>query len=138
MQVTVIAVGHRMPGWIENGFAEYARRMPPEWHFNIKELKPVERAGNRSAETVMASEATKIRAAIPKNARLIALDERGKDLTTVQMAAHMKNWLQDGRDIVFVIGFFSSPRMLDRLRHFVPAEVIISIARQKAHTYQGG
>ena len=66
MQVTVIAVGHRMPGWIENGFAEYAKRMPPEWHFNIRELKPVERAGNRSAETVMASEATKIRAVIPK------------------------------------------------------------------------
>ena len=52
----------------------------------------------------MASEAAKIRTAIPKNARIIALDEHGKDLTTVQMATHMKNWLQDGRDIVFIIG----------------------------------
>ena len=104
MQVTVIAVGHRMPAWIENGFSEYARRMPPEWHFGIRELKPVERAGNKTAETIMASEAAKIRTAIPKNARIIALDEHGKDLTTVQMATHMKNWLQDGRDIVFIIG----------------------------------
>ena len=103
MQVTVIAVGHRMPAWIENGFSEYARRMPPEWHFGIRELKPVERAGNKTAETIMASEAAKIRTAIPKNARIIALDEHGKDLTTVQMATHMKNWLQDGRDIVFII-----------------------------------
>ena len=104
MQVTVIAVGHRMPAWIENGFSEYARRMPPEWHFGIRELKPVERAGNKTAETIMASEAAKIRTAIPKNARIIALDEHGKDLTNVQMATHMKNWLQDGRDIVFIIG----------------------------------
>ena len=104
MQVTVIAVGHRMPAWIENGFSEYARRMPPEWHFGIRELKPVELAGNKTAETIMASEAAKIRTAIPKNARIIALDEHGKDLTNVQMATHMKNWLQDGRDIVFIIG----------------------------------
>ena len=104
MQVTVIAVGHRMPAWIENGFSEYARRMPPEWHFGIRELKPVDRAGNKTAETIMASEAAKIRTAIPKNARIIALDEHGKDLTNVQMATHMKNWLQDGRDIVFIIG----------------------------------
>ena len=100
MQVTVIAVGHRMPAWIENGFSEYARRMPPEWHFGIRELKPVERAGNKTAETIMASEAAKIRTAIPKNARIIALDEHGKDLTTVQMATHMKNWLQKNIRII--------------------------------------
>ena len=104
MQVTVIAVGHRMPDWIEEGFQEYAKRMPPEWHFALKELKPVERSGNRTAQTVMAGEATKILSAIPKNARIIALDEHGKDYTTVQLATTMKQWQQDGRDIVFIIG----------------------------------
>lgn len=104
MQITVIAVGHRMPGWIENGFREYAKRMPSEWHFTLKELKPVERGGNKTAETVMASEAMKIVSILPKGARIIALDEHGKDLTTLQIASHMKTWLQDGRDIVFIIG----------------------------------
>lgn len=104
MQVTVIAVGHRMPDWIESGFREYAKRMPSEWHFVLKELKPVDRSGNQNAETVMAAEARKIQSAMPKGARIIALDERGKDLSTIQLADSMKKWLQDGRDLVFVIG----------------------------------
>lgn len=104
MQVTVIAVGHRMPDWIEEGYKEYAKRMPPEWHFGLKELKPIDRSGSKTAQTVMAGEATKILSAIPKNARIIALDEHGKDVTTVQLANNMKQWQQDGRDIVFIIG----------------------------------
>ncbi len=104
MQVTVIAVGHRMPSWIENGFREYAKRMPSEWHFSLKELKPVEHARNKNAETVMAAEARKIMSVVPKGARIVALDERGKDLSTMQLADHMEKWLQDGRDLVFVIG----------------------------------
>lgn len=93
-----------MPDWIEDGFREYAKRMPSEWHFSLKELKPVERTNNRKAETIMAAEAMKILSAIPKGAKIIALDEHGKDLTTVGLANSMKKWLQDGQDLVFVIG----------------------------------
>lgn len=104
MQITVIAVGHKMPSWIENGFKEYAKRMPSEWRFSIKELKPVERNDSRSAESVMKAEAVRIRAAIPKNAKLIVLDEHGKDLTTMALADSIKRWQQDGRDIAIIIG----------------------------------
>ncbi len=104
MQVTVIAVGHRMPDWIEAGYREYAKRMPPEWHFGLKELKPVDRSGSKTAQTVMAGEASRILSVIPKNARIIVLDEHGKDYSTVQLANSMKQWQQDGRDIVFIIG----------------------------------
>lgn len=104
MQVTVIAVGHRMPDWIEKGFQEYAKRMPPEWHFALKELKPIDRSSSKTTSTVMAGEATKILAVIPKNARIIALDEHGRDYSTVQLADSMKVWQQDGKDIVFIIG----------------------------------
>lgn len=104
MQVSVIAVGHRMPGWIENGFKEYAKRMPPEWHFSLKEVKPVERSNSKTAETVMAGEAARILAVSPKNARLVVLDEHGHDFTTTQLADQMRKWQQDGCDLVFVIG----------------------------------
>ena len=80
MQVTVVAVGHRMPDWIESGYREYAKRMPPEWHFGLKELKPIDRSSSKTAQTVMAGEAAKILSVIPKNARIIALDEHGKPL----------------------------------------------------------
>ena len=104
MQITVIAVGHKMPAWIENGFKEYAKRMPNEWRFNLKELKPVERNSSRSAESVMEAEAVRIRAAIPKHAKLVVLDEHGKDLTTMALADNIKRWQQDGQDIAIVIG----------------------------------
>ena len=104
MQLIIAAVGHKMPAWIDAGFAEYAKRMPPECRIQLKEIKPVERSGSKTAETVMALERAKIEAAVPKGARVIALDEHGKDLTTVQLSQHLMQWHQDGGDVVFVIG----------------------------------
>lgn len=104
MQLIIAAVGHKMPAWIETGFAEYAKRMPPEIRIHLKEIKPVERSGSKTAETAMALERAKIEAVIPKGARIIALDERGRDLTSVQLSQHLVQWQQDGRDVALVIG----------------------------------
>lgn len=104
MQLVIAAVGHKMPAWIEAGFAEYSKRMPPELRVHLKEIKPVERSGSKTAETAMALERSRIEAAMPKGARIIALDEHGRDLTSVQLSQHLTQWQQDGRDVVFVIG----------------------------------
>jgi len=104
MQLVIAAVGHKMPAWIESGFGEYAKRMPPDCRVILKEIKPVERSGSKTAETAMALERTKIEAAVPKGARIIALDEHGKNLTSVQLAQLLTQWQQDGRDVTFVIG----------------------------------
>ncbi len=104
MQLVIAAVGHKMPAWIESGFAEYAKRMPADCRIVLKEIKPVERSGSKTAETAMALERSKIEAAVPKGARIIALDEHGKDLTSVQMSQLLKQWQQDGGDVTFVIG----------------------------------
>ncbi|MGB6055223.1 MAG: 23S rRNA (pseudouridine(1915)-N(3))-methyltransferase RlmH [Burkholderiaceae bacterium] len=104
MQFVIAAVGHRMPAWIEAGFDEYAKRMPPESRIQLKEIKPVERSGGRSAESVMAAERVRIEAALPKGACIVALDERGRDLTSVQLAESMQRWRREGRDVAFVIG----------------------------------
>jgi 23S rRNA (pseudouridine1915-N3)-methyltransferase len=78
--------------------------MPPECRIQLKEIKPVERSGSRTADTVMAQERAKIEASIPKGSRIVALDERGKDLTSAQLAQLLVQWQQDGRDVTFVIG----------------------------------
>ena len=104
MQLIIAAVGHKMPAWIESGFTEYSKRMPAECRIQLKEIKPVERSGSKTAETVMALERTRIEAAIPKNSRIVALDERGKDLTSVALSQHLLQWQQDGRDVSFIIG----------------------------------
>lgn len=104
MQLIIAAVGHRMPAWIEAGFKEYSKRMPPEMRIHLKEIKPVERSGSKTAETAMALECGRIEAAIPKGARIIALDEHGRDLTSVQLSQYLTQWQQDSRDVAFVIG----------------------------------
>jgi 23S rRNA (pseudouridine1915-N3)-methyltransferase len=104
MQLIIATVGHKMPAWIETGFSEYAKRMPPECRIHLKEIKPVDRSGSRTAETVMAQERTRIEAAIPKGARIVALDEHGRDITTLQLSQLLTQWQRDGRDVTFVIG----------------------------------
>jgi 23S rRNA (pseudouridine1915-N3)-methyltransferase len=104
MKLVILAVGHKMPDWITNGFDEYAKRMPPELRIELKEIKPEQRSSGRNAESVMAAERQRIEAALPKNARVVALDERGRDWTTMQLANALPGWQQDGRDVAFVIG----------------------------------
>ncbi|UXY15686.1 23S rRNA (pseudouridine(1915)-N(3))-methyltransferase RlmH [Chitiniphilus purpureus] len=104
MRLIVIAVGHRMPAWIEAGFAEYSKRLPREFALTLIELKPDKRSGGRTAQQVMAEEAVRILAAIPQQARVLALDERGANWSTARLADAMKQWHADGRDTVFIIG----------------------------------
>ncbi|KAF1055176.1 MAG: Ribosomal RNA large subunit methyltransferase H [Burkholderia gladioli] len=104
MKLHIVAVGHKMPGWVSDGFDEYAKRMPPELRIELREIKPELRSGGRSAESVMAAEKTSIEAALPKSARIVALDERDRDWTSMQLAQALPGWQQDGRDVAFVIG----------------------------------
>ena len=104
MKLHILAVGHKMPEWIASGFDEYAKRMPPELRIELREIKPEPRTGGRTAQSVMAAERQRIDAALPKGARIVALDERGQDWTTMQLAAALPGWQQEGRDVAFVIG----------------------------------
>ncbi|WP_018151204.1 23S rRNA (pseudouridine(1915)-N(3))-methyltransferase RlmH [Leeia oryzae] len=104
MKLWLLAVGQKQPGWMEEGYREYAKRMPREWPLQLLELKPEKRVGGKTAEQVMAAEKVRILEAIPKSARLIALDERGARWTTMDLAKQLQAWQQDGRDIALVIG----------------------------------
>lgn len=104
MQLIIVAVGHKMPSWIDAGYSEYAKRMPPDCRVSLKEIRPIERTGGKTAASAMALERSRIEAALPKGARIIALDERGVDLSTMQLSLQLTKWQQDGRDVAFVIG----------------------------------
>lgn len=104
MKLWIIAVGHKMPAWVESGYTEYAKRMPREAEIKLVELKPEKRAANTSVERIMEVERDRILAALPAGARRIMLDERGANWTTVRLAQELKHWQHDGRDVAFVIG----------------------------------
>ena len=104
MQLIIAAVGHKMPAWITAGFEEYVKRMPVDCRIVLKEVKPQDRGGNMSAAAAMQIERSRIEAVLPKGARLVALDERGQDPSSVQLSQHLQKWRGEGRDVVFIIG----------------------------------
>ena len=104
MKLKLIALGHNQPGWVNDGVGEYAKRFPAEWPFELAELKPEKRAANRSTEIVLAAEAERIRAQIPKQALVVALDERGDPLTTRGLAEQLSGWSREAPCTTFVIG----------------------------------
>ena len=104
MKLTIVCVGHRMPAWIQEGFNEYAKRMPPEARIDVVELKPEERGAGRSTDKAKAAEGERILESIPEGAAVIALDERGKAVTTQGLSVMLAGWMRDGSHPVFVIG----------------------------------
>jgi 23S rRNA (pseudouridine1915-N3)-methyltransferase len=103
MKIRIISVGHKMPEWVENACREYMKRMPREASVEIVEIKPDKRASGKNSNTVQESEAKRILEACGKD-YAIALDERGHEVTTLQLSERMTNWLAGGRDISLIIG----------------------------------
>lgn len=105
MKFLVVAVGHKMPAWINAGFAEYAQRMPRESRIELVEIRPAARgSGDKSAEKWMALEAERIAAALPARCVKVVLDERGKAVGTGELARRIERWRQAGGDVAFIIG----------------------------------
>jgi len=104
MQITIVTVGIRLPGWINQGVSEYQKRMPPELRVNLSEIVPTKRNKSAGTEKILKQEAERISVAIAKGSHLIVLDERGKTQTTTALAKNMRSWMQDGKNICFVIG----------------------------------
>lgn len=103
MKLTVVAVGHRQPGWVNDGCAEYLKRMPRELPGAVVEIKPEPR-GSKTREQLLAAEKGRILDALPDGCRLAVLDERGDDLTTLKLAQRLESWMRDGRDTMLLIG----------------------------------
>ena len=103
MKLVIVAVGHRMPDWVTEGCNEYLKRMPRELPTSVVEIKPEPR-GSRTREQLTAAERERILPAVAACRRIVALDERGRDLTTQQLAQRLEVWMQEGGDTAFVIG----------------------------------
>ena len=103
MRVRLITVSQRQPRWVQEACAEYEKRLPRAWQFQLVEVKPTARTSGADAK-VRREEALRIRQALPKGALLVALDERGRAWSTEQLAARVEQWQQLGRDLALVIG----------------------------------
>lgn len=103
MKLLLVAVGQRQPAWTETAYDDFAKRFPPEMRLELKAVK-TETRGSKTPDQLMAAEAARLSAALPKGVRRVVLDERGTRLTTVQLSQRMKVWMGDGRDVAFIVG----------------------------------
>ena len=103
MRLIIVAVGLRVPDWAQTAWDDYAKRFPHELKVELKAVK-TEPRGSKTLETLYAAERARIEAAIPKGARIVALDERGTTVTTLALAAKLKDWQLGGDDVALVIG----------------------------------
>ena len=104
MKLALVAIGQRQPAWAEAAFEEFAKRFPPELKLELKALKAEPRTSGRPVEALMAAEAARIEAALPKGIRRVILDERGERRSTAQLAERLRFWLGDGRDVALIVG----------------------------------
>ncbi|MGE4241052.1 23S rRNA (pseudouridine(1915)-N(3))-methyltransferase RlmH [Ramlibacter sp.] len=103
MKLLVVAVGQRVPDWAQTAWDDYAKRFPPESRLELKAVK-TEPRGSKTLQTLLSAERERIEAAIPKGARVVALDERGSALTTVALARKVKDWALENDTVAIVIG----------------------------------
>jgi 23S rRNA (pseudouridine1915-N3)-methyltransferase len=104
MQIDLIAVGKRMPTWIETGFKEYAKRLPKNINFKLVEINPAIRGKNNSAENYKQKEEENINNALAANSLIIALDEQGKSLNSQSLASQLQTWNDEQQHISLIIG----------------------------------
>jgi rRNA large subunit m3Psi methyltransferase RlmH len=93
-----------MPQWVNDGFQEYAKRMPPELKIEVVELPLGPRGKNQPVERAIAREGEAMLKAIPSSDGVVALDVPGKPWTTEKLAQQLRNWQQSGSNYNLLIG----------------------------------
>lgn len=104
MQIYLIAIGQRLDDWVNQGFQEFAKRLPPECRLQLIELSANKRTKNTDIQRAIRDEGERILAAIPANTQVYAMDATGQQWTTERLATQLDKWLSDGRDVALLVG----------------------------------
>ncbi len=104
MKIHLIAVGDRMPSWVETAFKEYNKRLPQHFRLNLIEIPMAKRSKNCDIQQCIAKESLAILQAIPKDSYIVALEVNGHDWSTPQLSQELEQWQRFGRDITLLVG----------------------------------
>ncbi len=104
MRLHIIAMGDRMPAWVQQGYQEYAKRLGSELQLQLHELTPEKRGKNVDVNRILQKEGERMLQVIPTNCDVIALDREGQMLSTESLADKLRQWLGAGRDQAWLIG----------------------------------
>lgn len=119
MHVRVLAVGDRQPAWVNAAFDDYSGRLPRDWRFALKVIPSAQRSKKQNATRAIATEGQLLLNDIGSAERIVALDERGKQRSSKDLAEWLGRWQSDGRDVCLLIGGADglSADVLERAEH---------------------
>ena len=104
MHIHLVAVGTRMPSWVSEGYAEYAKRLPRECTLKLVEIPLGKRSKHQPVERAVEEEGQKMLAALPRDCQVIALEVQGANWSTQQLSRELESWLTAGRDVALLVG----------------------------------
>jgi 23S rRNA (pseudouridine1915-N3)-methyltransferase len=104
MRITTLAVGTRMPGWVTDGVQSYQKRLPRHIDFSIQEIPAAPRGASSSATKQKQKEGETMLKALREPAYTIALDERGKCWSSIELSGQLENWLANHSRVALLIG----------------------------------
>ncbi len=104
MKIRLIAVGTKMPAWVEEGYGDYAKRLGGEITLELIEIPAGKRGKNADLARITDKEGEAMLAAIPAGDRVVALDVLGRSFSTEQLAETLESWLPQGQHISLLVG----------------------------------
>ncbi len=104
MRIRLLTISERQPAWINDGFGEYAKRLPKHLAPELVELPLAKRGKSVDAAKCKLDEGTRLLAAAGRDVQLVVLDERGVTWSSVQVSEQLRRFMLDGRDVVFAVG----------------------------------
>jgi 23S rRNA (pseudouridine1915-N3)-methyltransferase len=113
MRIRLLAVGNKLPSWVEEGFNEYLKRFPASCYLELieipaekrsKQINPRLKQAGASIQQLIDREGEKLLAAIKPGNRVITLEVTGQSWTTEKLAGNIEKWQGEGRNIDMLIG----------------------------------
>ncbi len=115
MRIEIIAVGKRMPGWVDEAFGEYRKRFDRSLEVSLKEVDAIRRSASITVPRAVQEESERLAAAVAPGNQLICLDERGQSWSTRQLSKQLDKWMHSGRNVSLLVG--GADGMSDQLLH---------------------
>ena len=106
MDVQIIAIGQKMPGWVNDGYQDFAKRLRGSVRLTLTEVPAIKRQKHSDLSKIKEDESAKLLGACPPANRChrIALDPRGALWSTEQLADKLDSWLPTGKNVALLIG----------------------------------
>ena len=104
MRVRLISVGSKMPGWVEDGYKEYSRRLGPDLKLDLVEIPLNRRSKGADVARLQEKEAGQMLSAVGQGDLLVTMEIMGQPWNTEKLADNMGDWMQSGRNVSLMVG----------------------------------